>query len=336
MHINRSGVVYADSPLFADNTNSKRAIAENVGSHPSQCDALRLSGNLDEFRFWFSGMMSSARDLPPDELTSKVALITPEIAGFLLTSFNKSNRTLKPTKIKRFIALMKADRWRVTHQGISFSRSAMLNNGQNRLTAIAQSGVPVKLYLTFGEERSTFSVIDADMTVRGGADTAHVLGYKNTANLAAAARLLKNIEAGSFAAAITVGNDEIKDLVDSHPGLEEATTPGQRIGTRLRVAPSAMTIASYVIGRDAKDLRRFEVFVDRLCDGDGLRKFDPIFILREMIKDKSIDAGVRNSASRSITHAASTIKTWNLWVRGKRAKQADIKWEVGDAFPSVE
>lgn len=297
------------------------------------------SGYIEDFKIWLKDMIAAGSALPPDELISKVVTVTPEAAQFILDTHNTNNRSLKHAKIKRFAATMSAGRWRVTSQGMSFSRDGILNNGQNRLHGIVLAGIPVKVSLVFGEERAAFAVLDSEMTVRGTADTAHILGYKNTTSLSAAARVVANVELGNVAGSIRLQNSEVGEIIEAHPGLEDATTLGQRLAGKLKAPSSGMTAAIYYITRDAEKPHLVSSFVEHLCNPDGLRHGDPIMWLRDGFKDKQLDVGIRSNFVRSVAQAAAMINTWNLWIRGKNSKRgmmAKIVWSPADPFPVAE
>lgn len=68
--------------------------------------------------------------------------ITPELAAEWLKS-NTHNRPLRSTTVDAYARDMKTNRWSPNHQGIAFSLSGALLDGQHRLSAIVASGVAV-------------------------------------------------------------------------------------------------------------------------------------------------------------------------------------------------
>ena len=55
---------------------------------------------------------------------------------------------------------MKAGEWMLTHQGIAFSESGRLLDGQHRLLAGIQADIPVKFVVTQGLDENAFRAID--------------------------------------------------------------------------------------------------------------------------------------------------------------------------------
>jgi hypothetical protein len=74
------------------------------------------------------------------QLVAYLLFITPEIAKAFLEA-NTGNRGVKKRHLARLIAAMKNGEWIVTHQGICFSITGVLLDGQHRLLGIIESGV---------------------------------------------------------------------------------------------------------------------------------------------------------------------------------------------------
>jgi len=87
--------------------------------------------------------------------------VTPELAEAWLTHCNSHNRNLIDGHVDCLVREMKAGRWRLTHQGIAFSRNRVLLDGQHRLWAIVLSGVTVRMRVFFNESTETLDAIDA-------------------------------------------------------------------------------------------------------------------------------------------------------------------------------
>ena len=111
---------------------------------------------------------------------SEVVTITPEAAKAWL-AFNQHNRPIHRAAVKRYAADMKAGRWELNAQGISFKENGELADGQHRLMAIAEAGVPVTMMVTYGVPDSTF-IFDRGRT-RSQVNVLQMLGAKsNIAN----------------------------------------------------------------------------------------------------------------------------------------------------------
>lgn len=278
---------------------------------------------------WFNAMRKKAE--ASKDYVSETVKCTPAMAEFLLTK-NRNNRPLSQARVQDYLNVIKDGRWKRSSQGISVNTEGYLNNGQHRLTAICLAGQTVPLYVTFGEEPDVFDVLDTGK-IRGNADVVGIKGYKNYNVLAAACRVLRYIEVDRDFRRKAIGNDEIIAFIANHPGLDDATTYGNRIAQRFRVGAGAPSVACYFILRDSRQPEQLETFLDRLSDGAGLPKRSPILALRELYMTRTLDIQVRGSGDKSWIVAASIIKTWNLWITGSRGSV--VRAMISEAFPKV-
>jgi hypothetical protein len=88
-----------------------------------------------------------------------IETITPRIASSYL-EFNNNNRPLRKAHIRSLAFDMMNGDWQVTHQGIAFDTTGRLIDGQHRLHAIIEAGVPIQMLVTRGCSASSFSILD--------------------------------------------------------------------------------------------------------------------------------------------------------------------------------
>lgn len=74
-------------------------------------------------------------------MRSETKTISPEEAAELPTR-NESNRPLSKTVVSGFASAMRRGEWKLTHQGIALGQDGQVVDGQHRLSAIVESGVP--------------------------------------------------------------------------------------------------------------------------------------------------------------------------------------------------
>jgi hypothetical protein len=272
-------------------------------------------------------------------MESEEIAITPAMAEHILQHHNRGNRSIRKARVQEFARTIRDGRWKTISQGISFARDGTLNNGQHRLLGIIAAGMPVIVYVTFGEHRDAFDVLDTG-GVRGGADVLHIKGYKNTAILAGAARVLHNIAIGAAGGNEKLPTDGIAEFVAScstpQSKLEDAATPGHTIGARFRVSPSACTVAVYLIRRDSRHAEMLDEFLARLADGARQMPRSPILTLRDLLQTKRIDAHVRGGHGKQAATAAGIIIAWNYWLARKRPQAGALKWTTDQDFPTAE
>lgn len=308
------------------------------GKQEDKLDSLFSEINSAEVRrakAWLDDRLEKAKKRHDGELATETVTITPALAELIIAKCNRGNRSIRKGRVSGYAEEMRQGRWKLTAQGISFARDGRLNNGQHRLLGIVEAGIPIKMQVAFGEDRDVFDVTDTG-GMRGGSDTLHIHGYKNTTSLAAAARLLKTVSSDTPLNIRPLKNHEIAELVQANPGLEEATTPGMRVGCKLKFSAGAAAVAFYLIAERSPHERRLNFFIDRLCDGAGLRARDPVLVLRDGLRGKDLDGGQRGSTQRAIMHIAAIILAWNKWVHGKTATVNKLRWSPDTPFPMPE
>ena len=103
-------------------------------------------------------------------------LITPELAVSYLEN-NTDNRAVTQNTVTALAELIRKGEWRITHQGIAVSPTGRLLDGQHRLWAIIEAGIPVHIlvarnvpdeafaYMDIGKKRSLADRLRLDRTV---------------------------------------------------------------------------------------------------------------------------------------------------------------------------
>lgn len=85
--------------------------------------------------------------------------VTPEMAkGYLLK--NTDNRNKRGWWVSGLANMIKRGEWIPTHQGVAFSQSGKLLDGQHRLEAIIEANVPVQMMVTTGVRDDAYKVLD--------------------------------------------------------------------------------------------------------------------------------------------------------------------------------
>lgn len=102
-----------------------------------------------------------------DKQTTELVLITPDWAAAKLKELDEvvaagkfRQRPPRHRAIQRYAQDMKAGKWKTTHQGIALSPEGLLLDGQNRLWAVVESGVSVKMMVTYNQDPDTMDALD--------------------------------------------------------------------------------------------------------------------------------------------------------------------------------
>lgn len=107
--------------------------------------------------------------------------ITPEQAAEWLKTLNTRNRSISQRKVAIYASDMRKGNWRATHQGIGFYEDGTLSDGQHRLAACVESGVPLDVFVTFGIPGVSAAGIDAHRP-RSTADQVRIAGMSEWIN----------------------------------------------------------------------------------------------------------------------------------------------------------
>jgi len=97
---------------------------------------------------------------PKPSITVELTFITPEMAHEMLGG-NSKNRQKRRWWIEAMASAMRRGEWITTHQGIAFTASGRLLDGQHRLEAIISNKAGVWMLVTKGIDDDAFKVIDS-------------------------------------------------------------------------------------------------------------------------------------------------------------------------------
>ena len=245
--------------------------------------------------------------------------ITPAMAAEMLQR-NTNNRPIKPPRIKLLTQEMTAGRFVETGDSIKFSSTGKLLDGQHRLLACIQSGVPFRTVVACGLQDEVFRVLDTG-TPRTSADGLSVAGFVDTKRLAAAAKLTHKITqlwAGNpwssvrniyFSTAQTI--EEISDGAYELPGFSV-----QKVAKRLGVTPGSLTSFRVLARRSGKPTDEIDAFISRCDIGNDLSSTDPRLAFRSWV-GRSL--GIQ-PAERAALIVNQLIRTFNAVEDGVEVK----------------
>ena len=145
----------------------------------------------------------------------EVLEISVEFAKEVLESRNPANRVLNGTRVATYATAMRNNEWRVTHQGLCFDETGKLIDGQHRLAAVIEYGLPVRMMVCTDCQRieTTVGGVDVDVMDVSDAGQARTMGQRlrlahgvqNANNVAAIVMVLRAIaRPGSYGTAISV------------------------------------------------------------------------------------------------------------------------------------
>jgi hypothetical protein len=238
--------------------------------------------------------------------------ITPGLAAAFLTLNTKTEQKNRGSgigskkRIADYVEQIKTGHFMTTHQGIAFSDSGVLLDGQHRLYAIEQSGVTVKMLVTTGQPEQTFSVIDVGMK----RSTSTLTGLDR--RVSAVCRFLVFAATGAHSGhcpshkVLAVAESGIAEIVN-----EITASPAHK--RKPFISMAGMTSAAVLLIYDGKDKEYIKHLYKSLVlsDFDAMPEIAKAFIKRQLEKNK-------NQNINAITQLTIGCKLYNPINRDNR------------------
>lgn len=96
-----------------------------------------------------------------NKLSTTTMLVTPKLAKEMLTK--NRNREIRPHRVQEFAGMIKDGKFRLTHHGIAFNEDGALIDGQHRLMAVMQAGIPIEVQVShYGDDVDDWGYIPVD------------------------------------------------------------------------------------------------------------------------------------------------------------------------------
>lgn len=146
-----------------------------------------------------------------DPIRHETVLVTPDLARTWMGR-NTINRPISMTKVGRIVAKMREGRWVFTHQGVAFSKSGELLDGQHRLLAVIETNMPFEFLVSWNLDREAFYHMDTGGT-RTAADlvSSRCPDMKNRSHVCAIANMSMR---GAVNAGATPNKEDVVDFVE--------------------------------------------------------------------------------------------------------------------------
>lgn len=217
--------------------------------------------------------------------------VTPKIAEESLR-YNPNNRRIRQTVVDAYARDMKEGRWHLNGETIKFDHLGNLLDGQHRLSAVVQAGVPVQMVVVVGLVPEVQETVDGGIARTAG-DALSLRGIPNHFLAAAVARLALIIErGGNFQEKIT--NSEIVSFIEQMPRLMDSIRRTDQVRKSMKGArPSLVAYADLVLSEiDADSARDFWDAAATLTasyNGDPAvamaRRFADLYVHRQQLSD---------------------------------------------------
>lgn len=255
----------------------------------------------------------------------KDTTITPRYAQQLLAR-NEGNRAIRSNMVNRYAAMMLAGRWLENGDVIRVGKTGRLLDGQHRLLAVVESGIPIRCGLVLDVDEATFSTIDT-----GGSRTARdIVAMSGRANAGIATptaaqlwRIIHGVQKNT-----AVPPTYLVEILNRWPEIDHAASRSAGSETaRGLLTPAVLSMAYLYLHAVANKPELAERFVTGMNAGEGLVSGDPILALRQRMIN--LRQGSVRSAARTVWGAV--VRTIDALETGEPLQRIKIDTESGIA-----
>lgn len=228
---------------------------------------------------------------------------------------NTENRHISDLSVAAHERDMREGEWGLINNGIGFAPDGTLVDGQHRLWAVFNSGVPIEVAVFRGIEKVDRARIDTNR-VRTVNDELRIRGDAYRKSFASAAVLLMRYgirQVGTYSA-VKFSNAEVLRFIDQHrEEMELHILPSVHLYSETKVPQSVGVACGVLFTRVDSGLCR--EFYERLTSGAGVDKGDPELALRNrVLKDREM---FRGSVGQTF-HFWGMVRSWNARRKGER------------------
>lgn len=255
----------------------------------------------------------------------EIRRITPAWAAYKLEEANMNNRTLRPRLVSRIAEDIRDGNWQLNGETVKFTDDLILVDGQHRLAAVVEAGIPVEMAVAIGVSADHQVTVDTG-AARTFGDVLKFRGETSWSQLAAAVRLgfLLDVE-GSTNPAMSPSNHQLLDWLELNPSIRGflwSRPYGVSRTWTARMPSSVVTSLDYLFTRDG-DADASEAFWTSVLLGEGEDMYEgnPAFTLRRQVLHA---ASSRRATIPKQVLVAITIKAWNSYVAGEAVKL--LRW----------
>lgn len=257
--------------------------------------------------------------------------VTPEMATQWLKK-NVNNRNMNQYRVARYARDMRNGDWEVTGDGIRFSKTGKLLDGQHRLWACLQAESKFQTLVVTGLEDNAQIVMDQGMPRTKGSQL-KLLGYKRSGTLASAATVYAKMETGRsyvLARGQTPSISEVLDIVEQNPDILKAMEKYfSHKATRGIKMHSGVMIAMYVYMSRFSESKADE-FIESFLTGANLYKGHPALALR----DRVMQARMKNQKALHDEFMTWVAYAWRSFVVDKKLHKLSPRYKL-PLFPGA-
>jgi len=246
-------------------------------------------------------------------------VVTPEMAQMLLDR-NWENRLIRKSVVNSYAQAMLRGEWSLNGEYIIISSNGVLNDGQHRLMAVIENGLPVVMGLQFGVERNSRTTLNTGFK-RTLADHLTMQGQGNAHLLSATVRLAWNYDSGIYSLSQAPSVDQAFNYIEENPGVKEFLSIGASVGTQFSTSGSQFAFAAFVCARENHGTSR--ELIDRVKDGLGLESAN---LPAARVRERLMQHLTNKLPLRRNEPSAIYIKAFNAAKDGRRLRH--LSWSA--------
>jgi hypothetical protein len=254
-------------------------------------------------------------------MKTELETITPARAKELLDAPRPDNRQLAPGQVNMLTRVLREGAWKVNGDTIKLGVKGELLDGQHRLMACVNSGVPLTTLVAYGVPEKAMGTMDTHKP-RTAADNLAISGYQNVALLAACVRKLVMYATGSQAT--KMAPEEVKEILRLHAIQESCRLAAY--GNKGLFTPASLGAIHYIgamiQGRaDASLVEKANAFMTVIKSGVPAYDGDPAHVAREYVISKNSARFTnleRMIKERLLAHAWGAFSAGRTWKSGVR------------------
>lgn len=267
------------------------------------------------------------------EITMTLETITPETAKEYLY-LNHVNRRMQQNTVNFYARQMKDNLWRLNGDAIRFAETSALLDGQHRLMAVLDCGVPLTTWVARGLPSESQLTMDQQRKRTAG-DLLSMLGVARGNQIAAIARFIRRWDQGERSlrgfsgGQRPISNAEVVAIVQTSDIYSDAAIAVSVRGLLGQAPPRALGALWVLVART--DRQYADSFFQFLASGADLSEGNPILTLRRFWANLATPNTRRGGANTALFIMAG-VRAWNAWVEGRGL--ATISYKSGD-IPEV-
>lgn len=266
-------------------------------------------------------------------------IVSPERARELLdisAKTNFQNRNLSSHLVNRYASDMKEGKWQPTGQTISIASDGAIIDGQHRLNAIVKAGVPVEINFIRNVSKQTFDCYDIGK-IRTNKDILNIAGYDKYAHAITGGLglLVSYLINGNNAFLRNKFTQRRRYFYIFEPILKiyyQKLTEGAcwySTSNNQRLISQGSSVFFYFIFTFINDEKGC-LFFQKIKEGTGLEKGDPVFALRTTLLNIKLSKYKRLNLE---PEAYYIIKAWNKFY--KNEKISGFNYSKAEKFPDI-